>query len=163
MDTRHCAHKQLKCIVSSWRRTVLRYTGEISFQSGQQSNLYHLLEGLTRAFCNVCYGFQNTPFQAHKTDILEVRLRCFSNFFYSQKDYSKKLSSVPRQYLCGEYTRNTGFTDPHNFKKLTAKIWTVCLLYLCTCVRYDRTDCCSTDLFHKLLKDTALLVVATPA
>ena len=34
----------------------------------------------------------------------------------------KKLSSIPQQYLCGEYTRKTGLTDAHNFKKLAAKI-----------------------------------------
>ena len=75
-----------------------------------------------RAFCYISYGFQDTLFQARKTEILEVRPRCFSNFFDNQNDYSKKLSSVPRQYLCGEYTRKTGLTDAHNFKKLTAKI-----------------------------------------
>ena len=31
-----------------------------------------------RAFCNISYGFQDTWFQARKTDILEVRPRCFS-------------------------------------------------------------------------------------
>ena len=70
----------------------------------------------------VCYVFQDTPFQAHKTDLLEVRPRLFSNFFDSQNDYSKKLLSVPQQYLCGEYTRKTGSTDPHIFKKFMAKI-----------------------------------------
>ena len=139
------------------------FSGEISIQSGQQRNLYRLLEGLTRAFCYISYGFQDTPFQARKTEILEVRSRRFSNFFDNQNDYSKKLSSVPRQYLCGEYTRKAGLKDAHNFKKLTAKIWTVYLLYLCARVRYGRTDSCSADLFHRLLKDTALLVVAMPA
>ena len=57
-----------------------------------------------RAFCNISYGFQDTPFQARKTDILEVRLRPFSNFFENQNDYSKKLSLISWQYLCGEYT-----------------------------------------------------------
>ena len=60
-----------------------------------------------RAFCDISYGFQDTSFQAHKTEILEVRSRRFSNFFDNQNDYSKKFSSVPRQYLCGEYTRKT--------------------------------------------------------
>ena len=75
-----------------------------------------------RAFSGISYGFQDTPFQAHETEILEVRPRRFSNFFDNQNDYSKKLSSVPRQYLCGEYTRKTGLTDAHNFKKLMTKI-----------------------------------------
>ena len=61
-----------------------------------------------RAFCDISYGFQNTPFQARKTEILEVRLRRFTNFFDNQNDYSKKLLSVPQQYLYGEYTRKTG-------------------------------------------------------
>ena len=75
-----------------------------------------------RAFSGISYGFQDTPFQACKTEILEVRLRRFSNFFDNQNDSSKKLSSVPRQYLCGEYTRKAGLTDAHNFKKLMMKI-----------------------------------------
>ena len=75
-----------------------------------------------RAFCDISHGFQDTPFQACKTKILEVRLRRFSNFFNNQNDYSKKLLLVPRQYLCWEYTRKTGLTDVHNFKKLVAKI-----------------------------------------
>ena len=98
------------------------FLGEISFQSEPQSNLYHLLEGLTRAFCNICYGFQDTLFKARKTEILEVRPRHFSNFIDYQNDYSKKLSSVPQWYLCSEYTRKTGLTNAHNFKKLTTKI-----------------------------------------
>ena len=96
-------------------------SGEISFQSGHQSNLYHFLEGLTRAFCNISYGFQDTLFQACKNDILEGRPRCFCNFFNNQNDYSEKFSSVPWQYLCGEYTRKTGLKDPHNFKSLRRK------------------------------------------
>ena len=68
-----------------------------------------------RAFCDIIYSFQDTLFQARKTEILEVRSRRFSNFFDNQNDYSKKLLSVPRQYLCGEYTRKTGFTDAHTF------------------------------------------------
>ena len=139
------------------------FSGEISIQSGQQRNLYRLLEGLKRAFCYISYSFQDTPFQACKTEILGVRPRRFSNFFQQPEWLLKKLSSVPRQCLCGEYTRKAGLTDAHNFKKLTAKIWTVYLLYLCTGVRYGRTDSCSADLFHRLLKDTALLVVAMPA
>ena len=42
-----------------------------------------------RAFSGISYGFQDTPFQACKTEILEVRLRRFSNFFDNQDDYSK--------------------------------------------------------------------------
>ena len=75
-----------------------------------------------RAFCNISYDFQSTPFQAHKTDILEVRPGRFSNFFDNQNDYSKRLLSVPQQYLCGEYTRKRSLADAHNFKKLMAKI-----------------------------------------
>ena len=76
-----------------------------------------------RAFSSISYGFQDTPFQACKTEILEVRLRRFLFFFFdNQNDYSKKLSSVPWQYLCSEYTRQTGLTDAHNFKKLMTKI-----------------------------------------
>ena len=99
MNTRRCAHKWLKMYceqlakncstVYHFSRTIQIFSGEISFQSGQQSNLYHLLEGLTRAFCNTCYGFQDTPFQAHKADILEVRPIRFYNFFDNQNDYSK--------------------------------------------------------------------------
>ena len=132
MDTRRCAHNRQKMyckqlvkncsMVYDLSHMIQIFLGEILFQSGQQSNLYYLLEGLTRAFCNTSYGFQDTPFQARKTEILEVRSRRFSNFFDNQNDYSKKLSSVPRQYLCGEYTRKTGLTDAHNFKKLAAKI-----------------------------------------
>ena len=96
----------------------------------------------------------------HKTDILEVRPRRFSNFFDNQNDYSKKLSSVPRQYLCGEYTRKTGFTNAHNFKSLQQKF----KLYSCyiSASVWGMTvpsNCCSAELFHKFLKDTALLVV----
>ena len=65
------------------------FSGEISIQSGQQRNLYRLLEGLTRAFCYISYSFQDTPFQAFKTEILGVRPRRFSNFFNNQNDYSK--------------------------------------------------------------------------
>ena len=132
MDTRRCAHYRLKMYceqlakncstVYYFSRTIWIFSGKISFKSGQQSNLYYLLERLTRAFCDISYGFQDTPFQARKTEILEVRSRRFSNFFDNQNNYSKKLSSVPRQYLCGEYTRKTGLTDAHNFKKLAAKI-----------------------------------------
>ena len=100
-------------------RTIYIFLGKISTQSGQQSNPYHLHEGLTRAFCYINYGFQDTLFQARKA---EVRPRCFSNFFNNQNDYSKKLSSVPRQYLCGEYTRKADLKDGHNLKKLMAKI-----------------------------------------
>ena len=146
-----------------WRYFVLFDIGEISFQSGQQSNHFYLLKGLMRVFAISVYGFQDTLFQARKTEILEVWLRCFSNFFNNQNNYSKKLSSVPRQYLWDEHTRKTGLTDAHNFKNLAAKIWSVYLLYLRVRVRYDRTNSCSADLLHRLLKDTALLVIATPA
>ena len=51
-----------------------------------------------RAFYNISYGFQDTSFQTHKTDILEVRLRRFSNFFNNQNNYLKSsgqsLSSI---------------------------------------------------------------------
>ena len=66
--------------------------------------------------------FKILHFKHARLRILEVRLRRFSNFFDSQNDYSKKLLSVPWQYLCGEYIEKTGLTDAHNFKKLTAKI-----------------------------------------
>ena len=87
----------------------------------------------------------------------------FPTFFWQPERIFKKLSSVPRQCLCGEYTTKTGLTDSHNFKKCTAKIWTVYRLYLCARVKYDRTASCSTNLLHRLLKDTTLLVVATLA
>ena len=132
MDMRRCAYNWLKMYceqlartcstVYYFSRTIWIISGEISFQSRQQSNLYYLLKGLTRAFCNISYGFQDTPFQARKTEILEVRSRRFSNFFNIQNDYSKKLSSVPRQYLCGEYTRKTGLTGAHNFKACGEKL-----------------------------------------
>ena len=118
MDTRRCAHKwhceQLakNCsMVYHFSHTISIFSGKILFQSRQQSNLYHLLEGLTR---DICYGFQDTLFQAHKTDILEVSLRCFS--FRQPERLFKKLLSVPPQYLCGEYNRKTGLTAAHNFK-----------------------------------------------
>ena len=105
-------------MVYYFSRMIYIFSGEISIQSGQQSNLYHLLQGLTRAFCYINYGFQDTLFQAHKTEIWEVRPRGFLNFFDNQNDYSKKLSSAPRQYLCGEYTRKAGLKDAHNFKSI---------------------------------------------
>ena len=118
-----------------------------------------------RAFCNISYGFQDTSFQAHKSEILEVRSRRFSNFFDNQNNYLKKLLSVPQHYLCGEYTRKTGLIDRHTtLKSLQRKFELYSyLLYLCARVWYNRTNSCSADLLHRLLKDTALLVVATPA
>ena len=166
MDTRRCAHNWL---MSSWLGPALRYTIFLAqFRSPQarfHSNLGNKVISITfsrdrrELFCDIIYGFQDTLFQARKTEIFDVRSRCFSNFFDNQNDYSKKLSSVPQQYLCGEYTTKTSLTDAHNFKKLVAKIWTAYLLYLCARVR---TNSCSTDLLHRLQKDTALLVVATP-
>ena len=162
--------------MNSWQRTALRYTIFLArFRSSQarfHSNLGNKVNSITfsrdwRELFAISVTVSKihpcTPFQARKTEILEVRPRCFSNFFNNQSDYSKKLSSVPRQYLCGEYNRKTDLTDAYNFKKLAVKIWTVYLLYLCTRARYDRTNSCSADLLHGLLKDTALLVVATPA
>ena len=75
-----------------------------------------------RAFSGISYGFQDAPFQACKTENLDVIPRCFYNFFNKQKDYSKKFSSVLWKCLCDEYTRKTGLTDAHNFKRLAAKI-----------------------------------------
>ena len=63
MDTWRCTHKRLKMYceqlakncstVYHFSRTIQVFSGENSFQSGQQSNLYHLLNGLTKAFCNI--------------------------------------------------------------------------------------------------------------
>ena len=86
-----------------------------------------------RPFSGISYSFQDTPFQARKTKILEVRLRPFFQIFSTTRTIiQKKLSSVPRQYLCGEYTRKTGLTDAHNFKKLMTKFE----LYTCTCYTF---------------------------
>ena len=123
MDMRCCAHKRLKIYCEQLAKncsTVCHFPC-MTYQARFHSNLDNKVISITFSR-DICYGFQDTPFQAHKTDILEVRLRRFSNFFDNQNDYSKKLSSVPQQYLCGEYTRKIGLTDAHNFKKLAAKI-----------------------------------------
>ena len=58
-----------------------------------------------------------------------------------QKSFRHQLIS-----FCSTYTRKTGFTDAHNFRMLTEKIWTVWL-----------------QLLHRLLKDIVITVVAMPA
>ena len=73
-----------------------------------------------RAFCDISYGFQATPFQARKTNY-EGKIEMLLCFFRQPEQLFKKLSPVPRQHLCGEYTRKTGLTDAHNFEKLAAK------------------------------------------
>ena len=173
MDMQRCAHNRQKMYCEQLTENCSTvYDFFAQFRSSRvrfHSSLGNKVISITFSrdwrefFCYISYGFQDTLFQARKTEILEVRQRRFSNFFDNQNDYSKKLSSVSRQYLCVEYTRKTGLTDAHNFKKLAAKIWTVYLLHLCARVWYDCTNSCSADLLHRLLKDTALLVVATPA
>ena len=127
--------------------TIQIFSGEISFQSRHQSNLYHLLEGLTRVFCNISYDFRDIPFQARKTDILEVI--CFYFFLTTttiiQKSSHQSLGSIcvvsilERQVL-QIHTTSCG-------KNLNCISY---LLYLCAHVRYDHTNSCSTDLFHRL-------------
>ena len=104
MDTQCCAHNRLKMyceqlakncsVVYYFSRMTLIFSGKILFLS-QQSNLYHLLEGLTRAFCDISYGFQESLFQTCKTEILEARPRYLSNSFDNQNNYSKKALVSP--------------------------------------------------------------------
>ena len=131
MDTRRCTHKRLKIYCEQLAKncsTVYHFSRTIySFQSGQQSNLYHLLEGLTRAFCNVCFGFPDTLFQAHKTNILEVRPRRFSNFSTArtiiQKSSCQSLGSICVVIILERQVLQIHTT----FKSLQRK------LELCTC------------------------------
>ena len=71
-----------------------------------------------RAFCDISYGFQDTPFQAHKTEILEVRSRRFSNFFDNQNDYSKSSRQSLGSICVVSILERQGLADAHNFKKL---------------------------------------------
>ena len=131
-----------KYITSCWRRTALWYTiFLVRFRSSQvrfHSDLGNKV--ISSTFSRDRRELFVIPFVVSKilrfkqtvsNKVSEVRSRRFPTFFDNQNEYSKKLSSVPQQCLCGEYTTKTGLTDSHNFKKHMAKIWTVYWLYLC--------------------------------
>ena len=108
---------------------------------------------MTRAFCNINHGFQNTPSQAHKTDILEVRPRRFSNFFLTTRTITQKSSRQSLSSIVVSILERQVLQMHTTLKSLWQNLPAI---YLCVRVRYDCTDSCSADLFHRLLKDTAL-------
>ena len=139
------AHNRLEMYCEQLARTALRYTNFlVRFRSSQArfhsdlgskvisstfSRDWRELFSISVAVSKIL-RFKHARLRFWKWD----RGR-FLTFFDNQNEYSKKLSSVPRQCLCGEYTTKTGLTDSHNFKKHTAEIWTVYQLYLCACVK----------------------------
>ena len=87
MDTWHCALNRLKMYyeklakncstVCYFSHTIKIFLGGISFQSRHQSNLYHLLEGLTRAFSVmvskiICFKHTRLIFWRKDRDVFKI-------------------------------------------------------------------------------------------
>ena len=122
----------------------------VSMRIAQTLREHTLLASLREVFtCFATFFFDKyrTPFQASKTEILEVRPRCFSKLFRQPERLFKKALVSPLAVFLLQAFKVLCIYKTCLFSILTAQILTVYLLYLCTRVRYDRTDSSSTDFF----------------
>ena len=106
MDMRCCTHNQLIMYCDLWRRTALWYTiFLIRFRSSQMrfhSNLGNKVISITflRDWRELLAIFQDTPFQARKTEILEVQDRDVFLIFSTTRTIIQKSSRQSLSSIC---------------------------------------------------------------